>query len=228
MIFGRKMFAVLSAVLGLSMAALHAAELFKCQFVPDGWNKADFVEVKSSRWPNINTFRQEKDHLVNVCPKDATPQEMLGKRAPETYAAMVWKKPVSGNVVIKSSMSFDYRMAPSLVLAEEVGKSKTGYPEFRNHYEIVLYDRGLNVWRHWFKDGKQVWRKVGYLNAEFKPNVKYDLEVKITFTARGPMWEVSAGGHKFGFVDDLLPKKYFVGIVACEGVNRFYNFEVKK
>ena len=228
MIIKSKFLLMLTALVAVYSLSVPAADLFKCQFVPGGWNKADFIEVKSSRWSNINTFRQEKDHVVNVCPKDATPEEMLSKRAPETYAAMVWKQPVTGNAVIKSKMSFDYRMAPSIIIAEEVGKSKEGYPEFRNHYEIVLYDKGLNVWRHWFKNGKQVWRKVGYLTADFKPNVKYDLEVKITFTGRGPMWEVKAGGHTFGFVDDLLPKKYFVGIVACEGVNRFYDFEVKK
>ena len=219
---------IFSALLAICSLSVQAADIFKCQFVPGGWNKADFIEVKSSRWPNINTFRQEKDHLVNVCPKDATPQEMLSKRAPETYAAMVWKQPVTGNAVIRSTMSFDYRMAPSIIIAEEVGKSQNGYPEFRNHYEIVLYDKGLNIWRHWFKDGKQVWRKIGYLNADFKPGEKYELVVKIAFTGRGPMWEVSAGGHKFGVVDDLLTKKYSVGIVACEGVNRFYDFKVQK
>ena len=31
-----------------------------------------------------------------------------------------------------------------------------------------------------------------------------------------------------GVVDDLLTKKYSVGIVACEGVNRFYDFKVQK
>ena len=222
-------FMVAAALLvGVFSSVIEAADVIKCKFVPGGWNKSDFLEVKSSRWSNINFFRQEKDHLVNICPQDATPQEMLSKRAPETYAAMVYKNPITGNAVIKSRMSFDYRMAPSIIIAEEVGKSNTGYPEFRTHYEIVLYDRGLNVWRHWFVNGKQVWRKVGYLNAEFKPNVQYDLEVKITFTGRGPVWQVSANGHSFGFIDDLLPKKYFAGIVACEGVNRFYDFEIKK
>ena len=213
---------------GIFASALNAADVIKCKFVPGGWNKADFIEVKSSRWPNINFFRQEKDHLVNICPADATPQEMLSKRAPETYAAMIYKNPVTGNAVIKARMSFDYRMAPSIIIAEKPGVSKGGYPEFRTHYEIVLYDRGLNVWRHWFKDGKQVWRKVGYLACEFKPNVQYDLVVSISFTGRGPVWQVSAGGHTFGFIDDLMPREYYAGIVACEGVNRFYNFEIKK
>ncbi|MBE6369860.1 MAG: hypothetical protein E7056_06870 [Lentisphaerae bacterium] len=218
----------LATVVAICGAALGADEIFECKFVPGGWNKNDFIQVKSSRWPNINGFKQEATHIVNICPADASPVEMLNKRAPETYAAMIYKNPISGNSEIKAEMSFDYRMAPSIVIAEKPGADANNYPEFRTHYEIVLYDQGINVWRHWFKDGKQVWRKMGYLNVKFLPNVKYELEVDIKFTARGPVMEVSVGDHKFGFIDDLLPREYYAGIVACEGVNRFYDFEIEK
>ncbi|MBE6381204.1 MAG: hypothetical protein E7047_09785 [Lentisphaerae bacterium] len=219
---------VLLGVVCMLGSAVSADDILECKFVPGGWNKADFIEVKSSRWPNINHFKQESTHIVNICPVDATPQEMLSKRAPETYAAMIYKNPITGNSEIKAEMSFDYRMAPSIVIAEKPGTNADGYPEFRTHYEIVLFDQGINVWRHWFKDGKQVWRKVGYLNAKFLPNVKYELEVEIKFTGRGPVMEVSVGDKKFGFIDDLLPREYYAGIVACEGVNRFYEFEIEK
>ena len=209
-------------------STVYAKNIFNCDFEPGKWNKADFIEVKSSRWENVNTFKQEKCHIVNVCPKDATKIDMLSKRAPETYAAMIWKNPIKGNVIIKSAMSFDYRMAPSIVIAEKPGVSKKGFPEFRTHYEVVLFDQGINVWRHWFVNGKQIWKKAAYLKADFKPNTKYELKVQIQFTGRGPVWTVSCGGHEFGFIDDLMPKEFYAGIVACEGVNRFYDFTVDK
>lgn len=225
----KKMRWMLLAVLALSVLPVVGKDVFECEFEPGKWNKADFIEVKSSRWPNINTFEQKSDHIVNVCPKDATPQEMLSKRAPETYAAMIYKNPLTGNHKIKAEMSFDYRMAPSIVIAEKPGASAKGYPEFRTHYEIVLFDQGINVWRHWFNDkGKQVWRKVAYLKTTFKPNVKYDMEVKIVFTGRGPVMSVKVDDHEIGYIDDLLPKTFYAGIVACEGVNRFYEFEIEK
>ena len=209
-------------------STVYAKNIFNCDFEPGKWNKADFMEVKSSRWENVNTFKQEKCHIVNVCPKDATKVDMLSKRAPETYAAMIWKNPIKGNVIIKSAMSFDYRMAPSIVIAEKPGVSKKGFPEFRTHYEVVLFDQGINVWRHWFVNGKQIWKKAAFLKADFKPNTKYELKVQIQFTGRGPVWTVSCGGHEFGFIDDLMPKEFYAGIVACEGVNRFYDFTVDK
>ena len=214
-------------VAGLISLVCCAGELFECEFKPGKWNRSDFIEVKSSRWANINTFKQEADHIVNVYPKDATAEEMLSKRAPETYAAMIYKNPISGNRRIEAEMSFDYRMAPSIVIAEKPGRGIKDFPEFRTHYEIVLFDGGINVWRHWFKNGKQVWRKVAYLKAAFKPHVKYELKVQINFTSRGPVMNISAGGYEFGYIDDLLPREYYTGIVACEGVNRFYEFEIK-
>ncbi len=217
------------AILALTLLPGFGKEaVFECSFASGKWQAADFVGVKSSRWENIGGFKQEKDHIFNICPADAQPDEMLSKRAPETYAAMICKTPLSGNHTIVATMSFDHRMAPSIVIAEKTGLSSGGYPEFRTHYEIVLYDQGLNVWRHWFKDGKQVWRKVGFLKADFKPNTPYKLEVNIAFSARGPVWTVSAGGHCFGFIDDLLmSKEYYAGIVAAEGVNRFYDFKIE-
>ena len=222
----------ISAVIAAAVMSLGlmAADIFECDFKPGRWNKADFIEVKSSRWPNINTFRQEADHIVNVCPKDATPQEMVSKRAPETYAAMIYKNPIKGNSEVKAEMSFDYRMAPSIVIAEKPGVSKDkNFPEFRTHYEIVLYDEGINVWRHWFNEkGKQVWRKVAFMKAKVRPGVKYEMEVDIKFTARGPVMTVKVGDIELGYTDDLLPREYYAGIIACEGVNRFYEFEIDK
>lgn len=221
----RTFFAVLAAVVSISAAA---DEIFECEFKPGKWNKSDFIQVKSSRWPNINGFRQEANHIVNICPADATEKEMLSKRAAETYAAMIYKNPVRGSSKIKCEMSFDYRMAPSIVIAEKVGASDKGFPEFRTHYEVVLYDQGLNIWRHWFVNGKQVWRKIGSMKAKFLPKVKYEMEVEIKFTRRGPVITVEVDDREFSIMDDLMFKEYYVGIVAAEGVNRFYDFEIEK
>lgn len=211
----------------LQIAALSAGELFNCQFAEGKWNPADFLQVKSSRWECIGSFKQEKEHIVNACPADADAESMLNKRAPETYAAMIYHQELTGNHTVSAAMSFDYRMAPSIVIAEKPELNAKGHPEFRTHYEIVLYDQGLNIWRHWFVDGKQVWKKVGFLKTTFEPKKTYTLTVSIQYTPRGPVMTVSAGDHSFGVLDPELPKNYYAGIVACEGVNRFYDFKIE-
>jgi hypothetical protein len=39
---------------------------------------------------------------------------------------------------------------------------------------------------------------------------------------------VSVADHTFGYIDDVLPESFFVGITGCEGLNRFYDFAVRR
>ncbi|OGV39587.1 MAG: hypothetical protein A2020_02665 [Lentisphaerae bacterium GWF2_45_14] len=200
---------------------------FKCSFGEGKWNAADWLIMKSPRWDYVGLWIQQADHIANKVPADAGAEEMLSRRAGETYTSMILKNKFSGSVAISSTMSFAHRMAPLIVITNEYGKDSDGRPEHREHFEIVLYDKGLNVWHHYFKDGKPHWRKSAFMDAEFKPDVKYTLSVKIQFKGKGAMMTVSAGGKSFGFFDESLPENFHVGITGCEGINRFYDFSVK-
>lgn len=216
-------------VLLLALAvALPAAE-YSCRFTADGWAANDWVLVKSPRWTYFGGWEQQADHILNAVPADATDAQMLGgKWAEQTYTSMLWREKVSGRKIeISSTLSFDYRMAPLIVLAPELGADAAGRPEYREHWEIVLFDEGLNVWHHTYGDGKPAWVKAAYLQAPFRPGEKYALRAVITFTAKGPMLEVSCGGHTFGCTVPTLPPAFQVGITGCEGRNRFYDFSVK-
>lgn len=203
-----------------------AKTVYECSFAKDKWKAADWVIVKSPRWPFIGAWIQEKDHIKNTVPKDASQKDMLGKRAGETYTSMILKDKFKGNITISSTMSFDHRMAPLLVITPAYGKDAKGAPEHREHFEIVLYDKGLNVWHHYYTNGKPHWRKAAYMRADFKPGKKYKLAVKLKFTKKGPMMIITCGGKEFGYTDDTLPKEFYVGLTGCEGVNRFYDFSV--
>lgn len=184
--------------------------------------------VKSWRWPYRGQWLQQKSYIENVVPGDATQQELQGKRAGEVFTAMLLNQEYQKNISFSATMEFDYRMAPGLIIAAEPFKTADGYSELRDHYEIILYDKGINVWYHYFVDGKQQWLKRAFLTAEFERNKKYEVNVKLQFTRRGPQMTVQVGNHIFGFIDDKIPKNYRLGIVACEGVNRFYDFKVTR
>ncbi|MDD3953036.1 MAG: hypothetical protein PHY82_03870 [Lentisphaeria bacterium] len=207
--------------------SLSAAE-FSCLFSPGGWNKEDWVMVKSPRWDYLGIWEQEADHIRNKVPADATENEMLGKRAGETYTSMLWKEKISAHkkVVICAEMSFDYQMAPLLVIASEYGKDSGACPEYRQHWEIVLYDKGINVWHHQYADGKPSWYKAAALHTAFAPNQKVMMTVTINFAGKVPQLEIRADGKTFSYAELQLPKSFFVGLTACEGVNRFYSFSV--
>lgn len=203
-------------------------ENYKCSFTGEGWNPDDWLIIKSPRWEHIGSWVQEKDCIANKVAPDISLNDMLDKRAGETYTSMVLKEKFSGSAEISSTISFSHLMAPLIVISGDYEKNPAGIPEYREHYEVVLCNKGINVWHHFFKDGKASWRKAAFMKTEFKANEKYLLTVKLDFSVRGPMMTISADGKTFGFFDEALPRSFHAGITGCEGINHFYDFSVKK
>lgn len=203
-----------------------SAESFQTSFAQGKWNRKDFIMVKSPRWDYMGTMLQGKDHIYNKTP-NVSDEVLFKKYGSAVYAGLVYKKKFSGNAVISSKMSFDHRMAPLIVIAPRLGTSKKRQPEFREHFEIVLYDQGINVWHHTFKDGKPQWHLAASLYAKFQPKKVYDLKVELRQTkGGGGRMTVTCAGQKLRYEEHDLPTSYFAGIIACEGRNRFYDFKV--
>jgi hypothetical protein len=219
---------VVIAAFIFSTTLVSAADLFTASFEKGKWDSKDWLMVKSWRWDYAGEWVQKDDRIVNKVPSDATNEEMLNKRAGETYTSMLINKKFSGNLKISCQMSFDHRMAPGIMIAFDPIKDGKGRSEYREHFEIILYDKGINVWHHFFVDGKQQWRKKAFLDADYKPLTKYNLIVTLNYTAKGPVMKLEADGKVFGYIEDSLPKEFYLGIVASEGVNTFYDFKVTK
>ena len=209
------------------VATLGWATEFACVFTPDGWRQEDWLPVKTPRWNEIGAWKQQKDHLANRVPEGLSADELADCH--EAYVSMLWRTPVEGDAVISSTMSFEVRFAPSIVLAGELGDNAAcgGMAEYREHWEIVLYADGINVWHHEFRDGKPYWRLAAWLKHPFAPQEKHRLEVKVAFTAKVPLLTITCDGQTFGCMLPTLPKIYRAGITACEGRNRFYDFQIR-
>jgi len=187
-----------------------------------GWDASKWILVKSPRWDHFGTWVQETGHIRNTVPEGVSAEELLSKRAKETYSSMVYHDKVSGQVTIRATMAFDHRMAPLIVLAPELGKDARERPEYREHFEVVLFDEGVNVWHHTYRNGKPSWHKAAYARFPLKPNTPYTLLVRKTDRAL----HIEVDGHVFGYLDDSLPDTFYAGITGCEGVNRFYDFSL--
>ena len=91
------------------------------EFVEGKWDKGEWTEVKSARWPTVGHWVQRDGHIENAVPADADEKQWQGNRAPETYASMLWNTKLKGSFKVSSTMEFDYRMAPLIVLAPNYG-----------------------------------------------------------------------------------------------------------
>ncbi len=202
-------------------------DAYTCRFVAGQWNAADWTLVKSPRLDRLGEWVQEADGICNQTPAGASDAELRGKREPETYSSMVVARPFEGNLTVRTTFSFDDQMAPLIVLAPELGKDAKDRPEYREHFEIVAYNKGINVWHHTWADGKQSYKKAAYWSFELKPKTRYVLEVQVNHSSNGPLLVVKLDDREMGYLDTTLPAKCYVGITGCEGLNHFYDFSVR-
>lgn len=204
-------------------AAPAATPIYSCNFTPGNWNRADWTRVKNPHG-DFGEWIQRDDCIVNRVPEGASPAELQGKRSAQTYASMVYKEKLAGNVTITSTMAFTLEMAPLIVLAPNFPENAKGQKEYAEHFEVVIFNQGVNVWRHFFQDGKLTYRKAAFAEFPLKKDTKYTLEV----SKKGKTLTVSVAGHTLGYYDDALPDSFYVGITGCEGLNRFYDFSARR
>ena len=198
-------------------------------FAEGAWSPEEWWTARSPRWSRIGGWVQHADHIANEVPVDATAEEMLGPRAPECYSSLLMKKPVEGGSSFTIAASFDYLMAPLIVLAPagSMASAEGGALEYREHFEIVLYNEGINVWHHEFEDGSPRWHLAARIAMELRPKTVYELEVSTDFGAAQPQLIVRCNGMEFSYSEPDLPERYHWGFTGCEGINRFYTWELR-
>ena len=217
---------VIALLAGCVVAKSETKPLFRCSFSRGDWDPNDWIVVKSPRWDHFGTWVQSEAYIRNETPTDAKPEDMISTRAAETYSSMVLSRKFAPDITIRSTMEFTHRMAPLIVIAPELGRDDKGRGEYREHYEIVIYDKGLNVWQHGFKDGKPWWQKIAESGFALKPDIRYKLAVSVSKNQHGKMLSISVGGHNIGILRESFPDEFHVGITGCEGDNHFYDFQV--
>ena len=78
---------------------------YACRFAPDGWDEQDWIQVKSPRWDHPGGWVQRGEHIENRVPPDASPAQLLGVRAGETYSSMVLARAPVQDVRVRAVVS---------------------------------------------------------------------------------------------------------------------------
>lgn len=196
-------------------------------FARGKWNPAEWTVFKSLRFDYAHAFVQKDDHIENPCPEGLDDEEIYANHVTEVYASIVRPVRLSGTVEVAATMSFDHLMAPLIVITPELDADDQGRPAFKKHYEIVLYNEGINVWHYTYENGNLSWHLAAFARAPFEPKKRYELKVTMAKGKREMRMTVECGGVKFGFEDPELPSSFYAGVTGCEGRNRFYSFSAK-
>jgi hypothetical protein len=215
----------------ISQFGLYPKQKYQTSFAAGQWDPQKWLLVKSPRFDYIGTWLQKDTYIENKVPKVKSPKLLQSHTyGPRTYTSMVYKKRFQLNCRISTTLSFAYRMAPLIVIAPVLGQDDKKRPEYREHYEVVLYDKGLVVWQHFYdsKTQKPHWRRLAYNRYKYQPRRKYKLQLTLKQKGLKKEIHIQTEKQKFGILHNKLPKNFFVGITACEGVNRFYSFSARE
>lgn len=202
------------------------SEFFQTSFQKDAWRPDDWQMVRSMRWDVCSRWIQKQDHIENDMPDDIRPEDMqMGRdRTGETYVSMLARQGLTWNTLIRTTCSFDDRMAPLLVIAKELTDV------YKAHWEIVLYDHGVNIWRYDLIGGKLHWYLEAFLEMNLAPKIPHVLEAIPYRNSKGDFLFAGCNGQYVGcrLGKGMFPDSYHAGITACEGKNRFYDFSTSK
>ncbi len=227
----------LCSVAALANAKNEQLMRYETRFGEDEWNHDDWIFVKSPRWDYIGDWVQETDHIRNRTPAGLGENQLIADRYSYAYMSMVRREPVNTTheTEITARMSFSHDQGPQIVLADRLGANDDGYPEYRDHYEVVLFSKGINVWRHIYREGRPGWARVAYARFPLEAGTIYEMKVRIEPVARSRNGPADAGRvvvvtvddkHDFAFHAPEMPDKVYAGITGYASFNRFYHFAI--
>ena len=186
----------------------------RTEFKKGMWEE-NFTYANSFRWIDMPEFVQEEDHVHN--------RKISEERFGYDNISLMTRETYGFGTKVSTTCSFDNFGAPLIVIAEDMLMCDDGKLRYGDYFEVVLYESGVNVWRmHMDENHKVTWHKA--LGVEFPVTAgeKHELSV----TVKENYLVVETCGQKMILRTYDLPGRFHLGIDACEGINRFYDFEI--
>ena len=174
----------------------------------------EFFYAYSPRCQSFTQFDLNKDFITNRTNSDID--------AGFDYVSISLKQKQSAPLNLSTECEFDVFGAPLIVIAENVFEND-GKIFYGDHIEVVAYEEGINVW--FIKPNKKKITAVKLIAQKkflVKEKEKFTLNVEVK---NGEI--IAKIGDNVLIVPYKLPKEFYVGITACEGINKFYNFNVE-
>ena len=136
------------------------------------------------------------------------------------YISAVEEERVKLPVELETECSFDKFGAPLIVFSEDMTQKENGWREYGEHYEVVLYESGINIWHITLKpEGGQKAEALCRARLPFEAG-KWE-KLKVVLTADGIY---AKAGELEAKAVCSLPEKMYAGFTACEGINHFRTF----
>lgn len=180
------------------------------QFTQGKWENF-FEYAYTKRFPFTPTFFQEEDCIANG--------RNPGMKDGFDYTTIVTKEKFGAGTKMQLTCSFEEYGAPLITLTDVLGKDENGNLTYDKCHEVVLWEKGLNVWDIFVEEGQIKWNKLLFSEFSVPVNTKYEICLELM----DKCVKVSAGNQSILLRIENLPDEVYIGITGCENINRFYN-----
>lgn len=143
------------------------------------------------------------------------------------YISLLTKEKFGGGTVVTTTCSFEHFGAPLIVLTDDIFQGENGMPTYGLHFEAVLYENGINIWRIVPNLGAPrpiTTKKIACLEFPVEANTMHTLTVRID----AGRITATVGEKTVSVAHDEIPKRFHVGITACEGKNKFRELMIEE
>ena len=185
--------------------------------------KNDFDYAYSLAARSFRQFTEGEDHIRNGF------NDVI---AGYDYISAVYKDTVTEGVFFSAVCSFEGSGAPILTLADNLWRDGEGHLRYGDHYEVVAYKGGCNVW-HVMKApegsaAKHHSELCVALAFELPENTPIEMSLKVTRFYGVRVMKVRLWDKCFQVPIPLLGERFYLGVTACEGLTRLYGVTIEE
>ncbi len=180
------------------------------------WNQAAFIQAYTYRYKEAPVLRQAEDHIFSD----------VNAEHPEGFdnISLLTREKFTADVTASIHCAFEGLGCPEIILVESSELCEDGVVRYGACFEVVLYKGGINVWRHYRKEGKCSWNARLKLSRAVSESELHTLRVSV----RENYLDIELDGEtKVTLRADDLPQQFHMGITVCEGIARVYDWQVE-
>lgn len=186
----------------------------KIEFKKGKWEK-ELVHAYPLRFKETPRFVQGEDFIVN--------KEDSSREDGYDYVSVMDKTPYPIGTKILAETLFEDFGAPLITISDELYLDENGNHKYQNYYEVVLWEKGINVWRIELVNGEVTVDLVAGVNMPLEAGKKHNVSVEI--------WDkrliIDINGQYINLMAPKLLENVYLGVTACENINKFYSIEIE-
>ena len=143
------------------------------------------------------------------------------------YTSFISHEKYGVGTKVYTEFTFEKRGAPLVVFGNDIRRNEAGVPIYGTHFEVIGFEDGCNVLYLIPRPDRPEKPVEPVLIGKVRFPIPNFSRVKLTVEIIEKGFSIEINGEKLTVIHPEIPEQMRVGLTACEGINRFYAFEIE-